>query len=69
VDIVPGVELPPLGYDAALAFSADDRWLVIALNAGTTTRLLAWRPGLRLPYECPPIPAKALYAPPLEVLG
>lgn len=69
VDIVPGVELPPLGYGATFAFSADDRWLVIALNAGSTTRLLAWRPGLGLPYECPPIPAQALYAPPLEVLG
>jgi hypothetical protein len=69
MDVVPGVELPPLGYGATLAFSADDRWLVIALNAGSTTRLLAWRPGLASPYECPPIPAKALYAPPLEVLG
>jgi hypothetical protein len=69
IDIVPGVELPPLGYGATLAFSADDRWLVIGLNAGSTIRLLAWRPGLAHPYECPPIPAKALYAPPLEVLG
>ena len=69
VDVVPGVELPPLGYGATLAFSPHDRWLVIALNAGSTTRLLAWRPGLARPYECPPIPAKALYAPALEVLG
>jgi hypothetical protein len=69
VDLVPGVELPPLGYGATLAFSPDDKWLVIGLNAGSTTRLLAWRPGLAHPYECPPIPAKALYAPPLEVLG
>jgi hypothetical protein len=69
LDIVPGVELPPLGFGATLAFSPDDRWLVIALNAGSTTRLLAWRPGLARPYECPPIPAKVLYAPPLEVLG
>jgi hypothetical protein len=69
LDVVPGVELPPLGYGATLAFSTDDRWLVIALNAGSTTRLLAWRPGLASPYECPPIPAKALYAPALEVLG
>jgi len=69
VDVVPGVELPPLGYGATLAFSPHDRWLVIALNAGSTTRLLAWRPGLAQPFERPPIPAKALYAPPLEVLG
>jgi hypothetical protein len=68
LEIVPGVELPPQGY-ATVAFSADDRWLVIALNAGSTTRLLAWRPGLAHPYECTPVPAKALYAPPLEVLG
>lgn len=68
VDIVPGVELPPQGY-VTLAFSPDDRWLVIALNAGPATRLLAWRPGLAHPYECRPIPARALYAPPLEVLG
>jgi hypothetical protein len=34
-----------------LAFSADGRWLVMALNAGTKTRLLARRPGLIHPYE------------------
>jgi hypothetical protein len=69
VDVVPGIELPPLGYGAALAFSPNDQWLVIALNAGSTTRLLAWRPGLAHPYESHRIPAKALYAPALEVLG
>lgn len=68
VDVVPGVELPPQGH-VTLAFAPDDRWLVIALNAGPRTRLLAWRPGLAHPYECQPVPAKALYAPPLEVLG
>ena len=68
IDVVPGIELPPQGYGAALAFSANDQWLVIALNAGFTTRLLAWRPGLAHPYERRPIPAKALYAPALEVL-
>lgn len=69
VDIVPGIELPPQGYGAALAFSPNDQWLVIALNAGSSTRLLAWRPGLARPYECRPIPARALYTPALEVLG
>jgi hypothetical protein len=68
VDIVPGVELPPQAY-VTLAYSPDDRWLVIALNAGPATRLLAWRPGLAHPYECPSMPAKALYAPPIEMLG
>lgn len=68
VGIVPGIELPSQG-SAGLAFSADDRWLVIALNAGSTTRLLAWRPGLARPYECAPVPAQALGTPPVEVLG
>jgi hypothetical protein len=67
VEIVPGIEVPPAGH-VALAFSTDDRWLVIALNAGPRIRLLAWRSGLTRPYESTPVAARALGAPPLAVL-
>jgi hypothetical protein len=50
LQIVPGVELP--GKSApGLVFSSDSAWLVIGLNAGPTTRLLAWQPGLAQPLE------------------
>jgi hypothetical protein len=68
VEIVPGIEVPPPGH-VGLAFSADDRWLVIALNAGPRIRLLAWRSGLTRPYESAPVAARPLGAPPIEVLG
>jgi hypothetical protein len=67
LEIVPGIETPAhLG--PGLAFSADSRWLVIALNAGSSTRLLAWRPGLAHPYESTPIPGKSAGIPPIVVL-
>jgi len=50
VDVVPGIEVPAK-QAPGLTFSADGRWLVVALNAGTRTRLLAWRAGLTRPYE------------------
>jgi hypothetical protein len=50
--VVPGVELAPK-TQSGLVFSADSRWLVIALNAGNRTRLLVWRPGLSHPMESP----------------
>jgi hypothetical protein len=50
--VVPGVELAPK-TQSGLVFSADSRWLIIALDAGNRTRLLVWRPGLRHPMESP----------------
>lgn len=64
LDVVPGVELPAKSAPA-LAFSAHSRWLVIALDGGTTTRLLAWRPGLRQPFESWPVPGRV--APPVAM--
>jgi hypothetical protein len=54
VHVVPNVEVPAKSVPG-LAFSADGSWLVIALNAGTATRLLAWQPGLEQPYESAPV--------------
>ena len=65
--IVPGVEVPAKA-DPGLAFSADSRWLVIALDAGSKTRLLAWRPGLAQPYESKPIAGQTLQPPPILVV-
>ncbi|MFF0269001.1 hypothetical protein [Kribbella sp. NPDC004536] len=59
LEIVPGIELPAKS-SPGLAFSADGRWLAIALDAGPRIRLLAWRPGLQLPYETGPIPGQVL---------
>lgn len=55
LEIVPGIELPAKTV-LALAFSRDDRWLMIALDAGSRTRLLAWRSHLPHPYETRPVP-------------
>ncbi|HZC70350.1 MAG TPA: hypothetical protein VE442_06635 [Jatrophihabitans sp.] len=68
VAIVPGIELPAK-YAPGLSFSADGRWLVIALDAGTKTRLLAWRPGLEQPYETAPILGSLWTGPSVAVLG
>ncbi|MEU4191865.1 hypothetical protein AB0E69_08210 [Kribbella sp. NPDC026611] len=50
LDVVPDVELPAKSQPG-LAFSPDGDWLVIALDAGSRTRLLAWRSDLPQPYE------------------
>jgi hypothetical protein len=55
LDIVPGIELPAKSQPG-LAFAGRGDWLVIALDAGSRTRLLAWRPGLRQPYETNALP-------------
>ena len=55
LDVVPGIELPTKSQPG-LAFAGRDGWLVIALDAGSRTRLLAWRPGLRQPYETTALP-------------
>jgi hypothetical protein len=64
---VPGIEVPAR-TSPRLAFTPDSRWLVIALNAGPQTRLLAWRSGLADPYESKPIPGQTWGPPPLVVL-
>jgi hypothetical protein len=66
ITIVPGVELPTAPVPG-LAFS-DNGWLILALNNGPTTRLLAWRPGLARPLESPVVHAAATGRPPLVVL-
>jgi hypothetical protein len=55
LSIVPWIELPAKSQPA-LAFAGRGDWLVIALDAGSRTRLLAWRPGLRQPYETNALP-------------
>ena len=65
--IVPGIEVPAKA-SPGLAFSADSRWLVIALDAGSKTRLLAWRPGLARPYESTPVAGQTLQPPPIVVV-
>ena len=55
LNIVPGIELPAKSQPG-LAFAGRGDWLVIALDAGSRTRLLAWRPGLRQPYETNALP-------------
>ncbi len=55
LDILPGIELPAKSQPG-LAFAERGDWLVIALDAGSRTRLLAWRPGLRQPYETNALP-------------
>ena len=68
LQIVPGIELPTKS-SPGLAFSADGRWLAIALDAGTRIRLLAWRSGLRHPYETNAIPGQVWSAPTLTMLS
>jgi len=66
LEIVPGIEIPAK-IAPGLAFSEDGRWLAIALDAGNRTRLLAWRSGLRHPYETTAIPGQVLGSPTLVV--
>ena len=66
LSIVPGIELPAKSQPG-LAFASSGDWLVIALDAGSRTRLLAWRPGLRQPYETNALPG-LVHDPPTLVL-
>ncbi|TDW22052.1 hypothetical protein EV650_0884 [Kribbella kalugense] len=66
LDIVPGIELPAKSQPG-LAFAGRGDWLVIALDAGSRTRLLAWRPGLRQPYETNALPGLVHNPPTLVV--
>ncbi|WP_130446713.1 hypothetical protein [Kribbella rubisoli] len=65
LEIVPGIELPAKSQPA-LAF-AKEGWLVIALDAGSRTRLLAWHPGLRHVYETAALPG-VVHPPPTLVI-
>jgi hypothetical protein len=67
LDPVPGVVLPPKEAPN-MAFSADSRWLAVALDAGRSTRVLAWRPGLHRAYETRPVPGSTYGTPALAVL-
>jgi hypothetical protein len=67
LEIVPGIEAPAT-MSPSLAFSADGRWLLIALDAGSKTRLLAWRSGLAYPYETTRIADQGLGAAPIAAL-
>jgi len=45
LDIVPGLELPPITW-AGLAFNATGSWLLATVSEGNRGLLLAWRPGM-----------------------
>jgi hypothetical protein len=68
VALVPGVQLPA-SPPPGLAFSADSRWLIIALNAGRQVRLLTWRPGLTTPQETAAVAVSASGTPSIVALG
>jgi hypothetical protein len=66
VHTVPGVEIPAKSAPA-LGFTSDN-WLVIALGAGTRTRVLAWRAGLMHAVESRAVPGLVGSPPALQVL-
>ncbi|TCN41669.1 hypothetical protein EV644_10451 [Kribbella orskensis] len=68
LDIVPSIELPAKSQPG-LAFAEPGGWLAIALDAGSRTRLLAWRPGLRQPYETSALPGLVHDSPTLVITG
>jgi hypothetical protein len=70
LEIVPGIELfatTPL-VSPGLACSADSHWLIVALDAGSKTRLLTWQSGPAQPHESKPIPGPNLENPPPVVV-
>jgi hypothetical protein len=65
LEIVPGVMVAPKSA-VGLDYSADGRWLLIALNEGGRARLLVWRSGLARPQESPAdLPGRQLYEVPV----
>jgi hypothetical protein len=64
LDIVPGLELPPLSW-AGLAFSATGNWLLATVSLGSHGELLAWRPGMPGPALVASLPGPLAEAPPL----
>lgn len=67
VDTVPGIELPAK-TGPGLAFTSDG-WLVIAVDEGRETRLLAWRHGIRHPVEGPALDGPSNSPPALIALS
>lgn len=67
IRFIPNVLVPAKSFPG-MSFSADGRWLAIALDAGRSTRLLAWHPGIGRAYEIKPVPGDNYGAPPLAVL-
>lgn len=64
LDIVPGLELPPLTW-AGLAFDATGRWLLTTVSEGERGELLAWRQGMPGPALTTTLPGPLVTAPPL----
>ncbi len=64
LDIVPGLELPPLTW-AGLAFDATGRWLLTTVSEGERGELLAWRQGMPGPALVTTLPGPLVTAPPL----
>ena len=64
LDIVPGLELPPLTW-AGLAFDATGRWLLATVSEGKRGELLAWRQGMPGPALVTTLPGPFATAPPL----
>ncbi len=58
LDVVPGIELPGK-VGLSMAFAPRSDWVVVALDQGVSTRLLAWHPGLAKLQEAAPIVAPA----------
>jgi hypothetical protein len=68
LEVVPGIEMSAKS-SPGLAFANGGNWLVMALDAGTRTRLLAWRSGLRQPYETTAIPGLVRGPPTLIIVA
>jgi len=64
LDIVPGLELPPMTW-AGLAFDATGRWLLTTVSEGQRGELLAWRQGMPGPALVTTLPGPLATAPPL----
>jgi hypothetical protein len=64
LDIVPGLELPPMTW-AGLAFDATGRWLLTTVSEGKHGELLAWRQGMPGPALVTTLPGPLATAPPL----
>jgi len=64
LDIVPGLEVPPL-TQLGLAFDATGRWLLATVSAEDGGELLAWRPGMPGPALVTSLPGPLGPPPPL----
>lgn len=64
LDIVPGLELPPITW-AGLAFDATGRWLLATVSEGDHGELLAWRQGMPGPALVTSLPGPLVGPPPL----